>query len=212
MLPAWTKIKNFSRSAHQEVVDEVNYQGNLVGIGPVEVNDTCGGKTVSVDTLPSLFIEANALIVEPENDDFVYDDPRYRCRLLKITKGDLPEDLPGMEFEDDQSKDPEGGSDPSPGGAGSPPDWGYTVTATHLSEIRDYTTGSGDHTLPENSTVVVKLYGVYDRIPGDAKVDKVRWFFDTGFRSKGEYQYQNLQMVTQNEVGWDFDHIHPQVV
>jgi hypothetical protein len=178
MVGPWSNAKNFSRSAHQEIIDQVNYLDNLQGLDPVQVLATTTGKTIGGDFLPSRFISLIGVIIHPENTDYQYTDPRYRVRILVINDGTAPEDLIKLVKEDDYSNEPEGGTDPSssPGSAAS----GFTVTATHLAEITDYTTGDGSHNLAEDSSIVVQLCGVYDRIPGPNGVDKVRWFFTRG--------------------------------
>jgi hypothetical protein len=80
------------------------------------------------------------------------------------------------------------------------PGLGEIVTATNLAE------GLTSHRLAIESQQVLLFSVVYSGFP-----TLVHWFFFCE-ASKGKYQYQTFQMVSQNETGWDFDSLHVPVV
>lgn len=203
-LPAWKKSDNFKRMPHQRQNDMINALAEAFPTGDMVVEGTHLGRSIGDTRTDLTNWRAIAVVVAPETSDYEYDadDPRYRCKLLKLLKGTTPkpEDLAKFLDQDDIGEKPPGGTSPTESDPPEGPAIGWTVTATNLSEINDYTTGLGTHNVKEDETILVELFSMYDM----AQPKRIRWFFAYPLESVGQYQYMVHQVVAQNVTGYEF--------
>lgn len=195
----WTNKDNFSRRAHQDLINRIDDVEVFSAVGDMLVE---GAKNRSVaDLRTELYdLRALAVIVPGETALYEFDDPRYRCKIQKIldqaaglaNETDIQEQLPGA------TSPAEGDTDTT----GPVPGW--TVTAINTAEIKNPATLEGTHDLREDGTYVVEIFGRYDR----TDPPKLRWWFTSYNIPHGQYRGMVLQVVANNAIGYDWTLAH----